>query len=335
MGLDFFEPIASSLLPSLHMRICSLLPGATEVVAALGLADDLVGISHECDYPPEVKNTPVMIQAAIDAERSSSPDIDRQVRAALETGRHLYALDADRFARAQPDLVITQDLCHVCAITPDQLQHAIGALPKPPRLLSLNPTTLDQVLTDVERIGEATGRETRARTLAAELRDRLQSIRTRVAQVRERPKVVCLEWLAPLYAAGHWVPEMVAWAGGVDALGVAGAVSTQVTRDQVVAAGPEVLVLMPCGFTLNRTLRELERLPVDFSRPGWQTLPAVRTGRVFAVNASAYFSRPGPRLVDGVAMLAALCHPSVFGGAVPPEVRRVNLFEQDPMLRAR
>ncbi len=317
------------------MRICSLLPGATEVVAALGLADDLVGVSHECDFPPEVRHKPVLVHAAIDAAHASSFDIDRQVRATLETAQPLYTLDVVGFAKAQPDLVITQDLCHVCAVTPDQLHHAIGALPTPPRVLSLNPATLDEMVADVERIGEATGRAARARALAAQLRARLQSIHAQVAPVAQRPRVACLEWLAPLYVAGHWVPEMVACAGGDDVLGVAGAASTPVTWEQVLAAAPEVLLLMPCGFTLNRTLRELDRLSFDSSWPGWQNLPAVRNGRVFAVDASAYFSRPGPRLVDGVGLLAALFHPSSFGRVNPSEACRVNLNEHNPTVRVR
>lgn len=317
------------------MRICSLLPGATEVVAALGLADDLVGISHECDYPPEVRHKPVLVHAAIDPEHTSSFDIDRQVRTTLEAAQPLYTLDVVRFAQAQPDLVITQDLCHVCAVTPDRLQHAISALPAPPRVLSLNPGNLDETLRDVERIGEATGRAAVARALAAQLRARLQSVRARVAPIRQRPRVVCLEWLAPLYVAGHWVPEMVSCAGAVDALGLAGSASTPVTWEHVLAAAPDVLLLMPCGFTVSRTLRELDRLSCDLSWPDWQTLPAVRDGNVFAVDASAYFSRPGPRLVDGVELLAALFHPSLFGGVRPADACRVNLSEHNPTVRAR
>lgn len=301
------------------MRICSLLPGATEVVAALGSADDLVGISHECDYPPEVRNKPVMVRPVIDSDRASSPDIDRQVKEAAATGTKLYTLDEALFARAHPDLVITQDLCGVCAITPNHLQRAIAALPQPPQLLTLNPATLDQVVDDVERIGDTIGRSAEARSLASRLRSRLDSIRRKVAQAARVPRVVCLEWLDPLYVGGHWVPEMVARAGGTDVLGSAGAPSKTVTWDQVLAARPDVLVLMPCSFSADRTLREINRVT---GRPGWDTLPAVQTGNVFAVDSSSYFSRPSPRLVDGVEILASLFHPSLFDGT-PPGVRRV------------
>ncbi|MGH7206086.1 MAG: cobalamin-binding protein [Nitrospiraceae bacterium] len=310
------------------MRICSLLPGATEVIAALGLADDLVGISHECDYPPAIKRKPVMVRATIDSDRSSSAEIDHEVTTAVKAGRQLYELDEGLFTRAQPDLVVTQDLCHVCAVTPSQLQHAIGALPHRPQLLSLNPLTLDDILKDVERIGAATKRPAEAQTLTVALRSRLESIRAQVACANERPEerptVACLEWLSPLYAAGHWVPQMVEWAGGLDRLGSAGAPSRQVTWDQLLAAAPDVVVLMPCGFSVHRTLRELTQLTVH---PGWQDLPAVRNGRVFAVDASSYFSRPGPRLVDGVAILAALFHPSRFGGTIPDGARPLTLLD--------
>jgi iron complex transport system substrate-binding protein len=305
------------------MRICSLLPGATEVVAALGLADDLVGVSHECDYPPEVRHKPVLVRAAIDAERTLSPEIDRQVRETLRNGHSLYQLDEVLFIRTQPDLVITQDLCNVCAITPGQLQRALGSLLKEPRLLTLNPTSIEDILTDVERIGAATGQEPRARSLVSRLRTRLHTIHERIATVQERPKVACLEWLDPLYGPGHWIPEMVAWAGGRNMLGRAGAPSESILWDAVLAAQPEVLILMPCGFSAARTVQELDQLQCLARRPGWSTLPAVRNGRVFAVDSGSYFSRPGPRLVEGVAMLATLCHPSVFGHDVPAGAQRV------------
>jgi len=294
------------------------------VIAALGLADDLVGISHECDYPPAITHKPVMVRATIDGDRSSSAEIDHQVKTAVTAGRQLYELDEGLFARAQPDLVVTQDLCHVCAVTPSQLHRAIGALPHRPQLLSLNPLTLDDILMDVERIGAAIKRPAEAQALIVALRSRLDFVRAQVASANARPTVACLEWLSPLYAAGHWVPQMVEWAGGVDRLGSTGAPSRQVTWEQLLAAEPDVLVLMPCGFSIIRTLRELNQLTVHH---GWQDLPAVRNGRVFAVDASSFFSRPGPRLVDGVAILAALFHPSRFGGTIPDGARHLTLLD--------
>lgn len=303
------------------MKICSLLPGATEVVAALGAAGELVGISHECDYPAEVRRAPVLVRPVIDSDGTASSDIDRQVDDAAQTGRNLYRLDEALFAQAGPDVVITQDLCHVCAITPDRLQEAIKRLPRPPRLLSLNPSSLDDILSDAERIGEAIGRAAAGRDLAARLRAELAAIQDRVARSsRPRPRVVCLEWLDPLYIGGHWVPDMVARAGGRDMLGTPGGRSTKVTWEQVLEAEPDVLLLMPCSFSTERTLREAALVT---ARPGWDRLPAVQQGQVFAVDSASFFSRPSPRLVQGVALLAALFHPDLFGGSLPAGVHRL------------
>lgn len=303
------------------MRICSLLPGATEVVAALGAAGELVGISHECDYPPDVRHAPVLVRPVLDSDRSSSPDIDQQVRQAAKTGQAHYHLDQALLAQAAPDLVITQDLCHVCAITPDQLHEAMRHLPTAPRLLTLNPGSLEEVLNDVERIGQAIGRLQAGHDLAVRLRARLETVRLEVSRSGQpRPKVVCLEWLEPLYVGGHWVPEMVARAGGRDMLGTAGARSVQVTWEQVLEAAPDVLLLMPCSFSAERTLREVGLVT---SRPGWDRLPALRQGRVFAVDSSSFFSRPSPRLVEGVELLAALFYPARVGDRLPAGVHRV------------
>jgi iron complex transport system substrate-binding protein len=300
------------------MRIVSLVPGATEVIAALGHADELVGISHECDSPPSLHHVPVLVQAQISRDASSA-EIDRMVHEAIGAGTDLYALDAERFAQARPELVIAQELCDVCAVTPDGLQAALRALPSPPRLLTLRPATLQDVLADLERIGQELGEASAAAALAASLRGRLTAVAARVAS-QPRPSVVCLEWLDPLFVSGHWVPEMITLAGGTDMLGKAGAKSRQVEWAEVLAASPEVLVLAPCGFQVHRTLREL---PAIADRLASARLPAVRNDRVFAVDASAYFSRPGPRLVDGVEILAHLFHPEVFGAQLPQASARV------------
>jgi iron complex transport system substrate-binding protein len=313
------------------MRICSLIPGATEVVALLGRTGDLVGISYACDYPPEVRSKPVVLRARIE-EGLASQDIHRRVKATVESGQSLYELDETVLARVRPDLMITQDLCRVCAITSDQLSRALHSFPTPPRILSLSPSTLDAVLADIEQIGEAIGQAQEARELVERLRARLEAILLLVARMEEQPRVACLEWLDPLYNAGHWVPEMVAYAGGVDVLSRPGAPSAQITWDQVLAAQPDVLVLMPCGFSIARIHQELDRLT---SRPGWNDLPAVRRGRVFLVEASAYFNRPGPRLIDGVEILAACFHPALtveipagavqrLGGPASPALGRLT-----------
>jgi iron complex transport system substrate-binding protein len=302
------------------MRICSLLPGATEVVAALGLADQLVGISHECDFPPDIRNVPVMVRPVIDQERMASPDIDRAVTRAVAEHHPLYALEETLFRDAQPDLVITQDLCHVCAVTPSDVQRAMASLSHPARMLSLNAGSMEDMLHDIARIGEATNTVSESRALTFALRGRLHSIRERIALDADLPTVVCVEWLDPLYVAGHWIPEMVSWAGGHHLLSGAGAPSQRITWEQLVEAAPDVLIVMPCGFSIERTRREIMRLT---AHPDWHRLPAVQRGRVFAVDAGAYFSRPGPRLVDGTEILAALCHPSRFGQAIPTGAQRV------------
>lgn len=301
------------------MRICSLLPGATEVLAALGLADDLVAISHECDYPLEIRSKPVIIRSAIDSDRTNSPDIDRQVRETLKTGTGLYRIDEELLRRTDPDLIITQDLCEVCAVTPRDIQRAIAGMVRPPRILSLNPTRLDDVFRDIIEIGTATGRASQALRWVARLKDRVTAVRDALGNPAPR-RVACIEWLDPIYSAGHWVPEIVALAGGMDLLAPAGSKSAVVSWADVSRHAPDVLVLMPCGFSVPRTLSEL---PLLTSRPGWAELPAVRSGEVFAVDGPAYFNRPGPRLVDGLELLAALFHPHRFAHRMPAGACRV------------
>ncbi len=289
------------------MRICSLLPSATEVIALLGLSDKLVGISHECDYPPSVKGVPIMVEPMIPSHGLASADIDRQVSQLVESGQHLYRLKDRQLREAQPDLILSQDLCHVCAVTPDQLHDAVRSMPRQPAVLTLNPGTVQEVIGDVIRIGDAAGRPAEGQRLAAGLRDRLNTVRKRSEGVSHRPRVVCVEWLSPLYIAGHWVPEMVRFAGGQDVLAEPGNPSRVVTWDEVMAAAPDVLIVMPCGFSIDRTQTELLRL---IQQPGQWPVSSDLAQHTFLVDASSYFSRPGPRLIDGIELLAAILHPS-------------------------
>ena len=289
------------------MRICSLLPSATEVIALLGLSDALVGISHECDYPPSVKRVPVMVEPMIAPHGLASTEIDRQVGQLVASGQRLYRLKDDLLRQAQPDLILSQDLCHVCAVTPDQLHEALCAMPQQPTLLTLNPSTVHDVIDDVIRIGDAAGRSAEGRRLAAQLRDRLVAIQARVQNSSHRPRVACIEWLAPLYVAGHWVPEMVQLAGGQDVLAKPGSSSRVVIWDEILNAAPEVLIVMPCGFSVERTHTELLEL---MQQPGQWRLSTDLAQHTFLVDASSYFSRPGPRLIDGIELLAAILHPS-------------------------
>jgi iron complex transport system substrate-binding protein len=289
------------------MRICSLLPSATEVIALLGLSDELVGISHECDYPPSVKNVPVMVEPVIPPHGLASADIDRQVRQLVASGQRLYRLKDQLLRQAQPDLILSQDLCHVCAVTPDQLHDAVSSMLQQPTVLTLNPSTIHDVIEDVVRIGDAAGRSTEGHRLATQLRDRLAAIHARAQDNSHRPRVACIEWLSPLYAAGHWVPEMVQLAGGQDVLAQPGSPSRIVTWDEILAAAPDILIVMPCGFTVDRTRTELLQL---MQQPGQWRLSPDLAQHTFLVDASSYFSRPGPRLIDGIELLAAILHPS-------------------------
>jgi iron complex transport system substrate-binding protein len=289
------------------MRICSLLPSATEVIASLGLSDELVGISHECDYPLSIKKVPVMVEPMIPSHGLSSDDIDRQVHQLVASGQRLYRLNDHRLRQAQPDLILSQDLCHVCAVTPDQLHEALSSMPRQPTVLTLNPNTVHDVIDDVVRIGDAAGRPMEGRRVAAQLRDRLDTVRTRVRDLSHRPRVVCIEWLSPLYVAGHWVPEMVQLAGGQDVLAQPGSPSRVATWDEVLASAPDVLIVMPCGFSVERTDTELFELMQQTDQ--WHLSPDLAQ-HTFLVDASSYFSRPGPRLIDGIELLAAILHPS-------------------------
>jgi iron complex transport system substrate-binding protein len=289
------------------MRICSLLPSATEVIAALGLSEELVGISHECDYPPSVGNVPIMVEPMIPPHGLTSAEIDRQVAQLVASGQRLYRLNHDRLCDSRPDLILSQDLCHVCAVTPDQLHEALRSMPQQPVLLTLNPGSVHEVIDDVVRIGDAAGRSAEGHRLASRLRQRLEAVRTRVQNLSHRPRVICIEWLSPLYVAGHWVPEMVHLAGGQDVLAQPGTPSRVVTWDDIVAASPDVLIVMPCGFSIERTRTELSQL---MQQPGQWPIPSTLREQTFLVDASSYFSRPGPRMIDGIELLAAILHPS-------------------------
>ncbi len=294
------------------MRICTLLPSATEIAFALGLGDRVVAVSHECDFPAAAREKPVVVRGRIDSENSTSGEIDALVRQQLSRGEGLYGLDLELLQRLNPDLIITQGLCDVCAVGYDDVMAAAGALRPPARVLSLSPGSLGEVLRDITRAGNATGTSGTADTLVRALEERVERVAGRVRDASPRPRVACLEWLDPLYSAGHWVPEMVELTGGTDVLAVKHKPSARVTLETLVEAAPDVIVLMPCGFDERRTLQEWAPLK---DLPAWKAIPAVADGRVFAVDGSKFFNRPGPRLVDGLEILARLIHPTLFESA--------------------
>lgn len=295
------------------MRICSLLPSATETLFALGLGDSIAGVTHECDFPPEAAKKRPLIRPRIDP-KAPPAEIDRQVTELVRRGESIYSVDAELLQSISPDLIVTQDLCHVCAASPDDLATALTRLERRPRVLSLTPHSLADVWDDIRRIGEAAGRKREGQSLAITLEQRVAAIEMKAAQLTARPRVVCLEWLDPFYAGGHWVPEMVTKAGGEGVLGHPGEPSFRVTSEQIADSRADVIVVMPCGYSLERAVAECG----GFKFPHiWNDLPAIRDSRVFAVNAGSYFSRPGPRLAEGVAILAEIFHPGKGIAPVP------------------
>ncbi|WP_030671798.1 cobalamin-binding protein [Streptomyces sp. NRRL B-1347] len=295
------------------MRIVSLLPAATDVVAELGLVERLVGRTHECDWPPrEVASVPVVTGADLDQTALSSREISDAVGGSAHSGSSLYTLDADALAALRPDVVLTQDLCDVCAVSYERVSRTVRLLDADTRVLSLEPRTLDDVLDCLVTVGSVLGVRERAEQRRAALRARLERVRERTAG-RERPRVVAVEWLDPLWPAGHWVPEQIAAAGGEPLLAAPGEHTGPMAWDAVRAARPEVLLVLPCGFPPERTLRESDLL---IGLPGWSELPAVRSGRVWVLDGPAYFNRPGPRVVRGAEVLAHVLHGVRAGAAV-------------------
>ena len=285
------------------LRIASLLPSATELLFAIGAGPEVVGVTHECDWPPEARGLPVLTASLFDHAGSPPAEIDRHVRAAVHEGSGIYALDAARLAELQPDLIVTQELCEVCAVSYRQVETAVRELPGEVPILSLEPEGLDDIMETALVLGRATGHQAGAEALVAAMRHRIAAVSALPPVAGGRPAVACVEWTDPLMAGGHWVPEMVRLAGGDDVLGAEGERSAEVAWDDVRAAAPDAMVLMPCGFGLRRSL---DCAPEVTSRPGFDTLPCARAGRVAAVDGSSYFNRPGPRIVAGVEILAAV-----------------------------
>jgi iron complex transport system substrate-binding protein len=280
-------------------RIVSFLPAATEITYALGAGADLVGRSHECDYPPQVRSLPVVSKPALPLEGLSQHEIDRAVSAHLATGESLYQVDELLLDDLRPDLVFTQDLCQVCAPSGNELGRALSELSHQPQVLSLTPRNLAEIEENILAIGEATGRSDAARQLVTEGRDRFHNVVSAVSGGTAR-RVAFLEWTEPLFCAGHWVPEMVQAAGGDDPLGQPGADSQRMTWDDVAASSPEMIIVAPCGYGLKDAIAVANRLP------------RVLDAEVYAVDANAYFARPGPRVAEGIELLAHLFHPDRY-----------------------
>jgi iron complex transport system substrate-binding protein len=304
------------------MRIITLLPSATEVVAALGLGDQLVGISHECDYPPElVANKPILTRSAI-PHGLEPAQVDRIVSERLRLGESLYTLDYDLFESLKPDLILTQELCQVCAVSTAVVRDAMCHLPTNANLVSLEPTNLQEIFDTLTIVANAAGVAERAARAVEQLNARLARLDMRLHETMKRPRVLSLEWLLPPFSAGHWVPEMVEHAGGCEVISKSGARSMRLDWETVIRAQPDFIFLMPCGYSVEMIERELATLPFPSE---WWDIPAVRQGNIFAVNANSFFSRPSPRVVEGIEILAALLHPELFSAPSPTDARRMVL----------
>ena len=295
------------------MKIWSLLPSATEILFALGLDQEITGVTHECDYPPKANSKPRVTFSQIDSTRSSG-EIDRQVTERVRAGLEVYGIDQERLRADPPDLIVTQDLCPVCAVSPSDFARHMESAGCRAEVLTLNPNRLRDILDDIRRIGEVTSKQADAEARVAELSERIDRVRDAVGG-GERPRVLCLEWLDPPMPGGHWVPEMLRLAGGDDCgLISPGAPSRKLPWDEMQRTDPGIIALTPCGFVAERAASEAEAL---WELDRWAMLPAVRKGQVYALDGNSYFSRPGPRIVDGIEILANTFHPGRFA-KMPP-----------------
>ncbi|WP_319422664.1 cobalamin-binding protein [Pleurocapsa sp. FMAR1] len=289
-----------------NLKIVSLLPSATEIIDCLGLTEALVGRSHECDYPNQVKDLPVCTEARLDSSKKSG-EIDADVQSLMQEALSIYKIKTEVLERLQPTQIVTQDQCDVCAVNLPEVERAIAKLINShPQVISLQPNLLHQVWTDIERVAQTLGVE--AQPVLNKLQSRLDAIANKIKD-NEKPTVVALEWTEPLMVAGNWIPELIEIAGGKPLLSFKGEHSPYLFWESLIEIEPEIIVIMPCGFDLKRTEKESQVLT---QHPGWKSLKAVKNGKVFVVDGNAYFNRPGPRLVDSAEILAEIFHPQLF-----------------------
>ncbi|HUY39665.1 MAG TPA: cobalamin-binding protein [Candidatus Binataceae bacterium] len=290
-------------------RIVTLLPSATEIVCALGFENDLVGRSHECDYPPAVAKLPALTEPKFKVEGTSA-EIDQRVKQIVGAALSVYRVDAVRLRELRPDVIVTQSQCEVCAVSERDVEAAVAQwLGTQPRIVSLAPYALADVFTDIKRVATALGAVERGDTLVAQMRTQMDAVAARAGALATRPSFACIEWIEPMMSAGNWMPELAAMAGGENLFGRAGEHSPWMKFEELAAADPEVIMISPCGFDIPRTLTELPTLTRD---PRWNMLRAVRERRAFIADGNQYFNRPGPRLVESLEILAELLHPEAF-----------------------
>jgi iron complex transport system substrate-binding protein len=290
-------------------RIVSLVPAATEIAAALGLMDDVVGVSHECDFPAEASHRPPVTHCPAHHAGLTSKEVDRWVRRALRENGTIYTIDEHLLRELRPDILLTQKLCDVCAVGYGTVARLAATLPGSPEVVNLEPASLAEILSDIRRVADVCGVSTRGDDLVARLSARIERVREQTASITLRPCCFLMEWVDPPFSSGHWGPELVEIAGGNDPLGRKHRPSVQIAWQQVLDARPEIVVLALCGYDLDQARRDYQLLK---SFPDFNTLPAARDGRIYLVNASAYFARPGPRIVDSLEILAGILHPEKF-----------------------
>ena len=298
------------------MRICSFLPSTTEIICELGLVDNLIGITHECDFPEIVNTKERVIMSSIDHKTLSSKEIDDLVTENSKNGKSTYLVDKDKLKSANPDIIFTQGLCEVCAVSGNTVIEAVEVLENRPEIISLEPGTVNEVLESIITVGNATGRSEQASELVANLRSRIDVIRNVSERERDKPRVFCLEWLEPPFVAGHWVPDMVEIAGGENGLRGKGEQSIKVEWEEILDFAPHFIFIMPCGFDIDKTLNEIDTVT---SNSIWHQTPASQKGNVYLVDANSYFSRPGPRIVDGIEIIARTILPEMFKMEPPPD----------------
>jgi iron complex transport system substrate-binding protein len=307
-------------------RIVSLLPAATEISAALGLMDQVVGVSHECDFPAEANERPRVTHCPVHNSGLTSREVDEWVRRALRESGDIYTIDKPLLRKLQPDVILTQKLCDVCAVGYGTVARLAKTLPGPPRVVNLEPTSLADIFDDIRRVGETCDVQERADKLIGNLSERAENVRERAARISDRRRCFLMEWVDPPFCSGHWGPELVEIAGGYDPLGRKHQPSAQIEWQQVLDARPEIIVLALCGYDIDRARCDYELLK---GFPGFDSIPASSSGEIYLVNASGYFARPGPRIVDSVEILAGILHPSEFPefvsrGPDDPRVVRVG-----------
>jgi iron complex transport system substrate-binding protein len=303
------------------MKIVSLLPSATELVYALGLGDDLSGVTFECDWPPEARSKPVVSDTALPTHRPlSSREIDEEVRKRMDAREPLYVLDKELIRQIDPDLILTQDLCRVCAVPSGQVQDALDDIGCSSEVVSMDPHSLEEILESFMAVGRATGTEDRVQELVAGLQERIDAVKGGIARL-PTIRTFCMEWLEPPFAGGHWIPEMVQIAGGHNLLAAPKEPSRKVTWRQIADASPEVVVFMPCGYYLEEAEGEAGRI---YQVPEFRETTAYASHTVFATDASSFFSRPGPRIVDGLEILAWAIHPEEFPEPPDGSISRIG-----------